>query len=192
MSQIDDAIKKINEIVDDIQDFAEAKYAGLDEQTRNKIEAVVDKTKNTVLQAKDKVVETVNKVQDEEKVTEFLQKVVAKVQEAADFTKMKVSEIVPESDKLENVERQISESFDKIMDNENVRGAVKSVQNLGDTISDFLNKPEVKSKINSAKKWTLNVAEKGLDRLKVILNVDDDAETVVIEDEVEKKEDKAE
>ena len=60
------------------------------------------------------------------------------------------------------------------MQNENVQNATNFVKGLGDDLNEFLNKPEVKDKIERAKDITISAAEKGLDALKkTIENIDD-------------------
>ena len=192
MSKIDEALDKIEDIVNDVKEYAKQKAEKVDPETKEKIQALVDKTTKVVEETKDKIVNVAKNVQDDEKVNEFLQKITVKVQEVADFTKMKVSELIPEREKLEDIEKQISEGFDKFMESEGVKTTIKKIESISDSITDYLNKPETRAKINKVKRSTLNVAEKGMDKLRVLLSTDDeDDDTLNVDDFLSEAKEKA-
>jgi len=185
MSKIDESIKKMEETIEDVKVFANEKMEGLDEPTREKIQKLTDATTKVITQAKAKVEEVAQSVQDDEKLNAFLNNVMIRVQEASDYTKTKISALLPEREKLEDIERQISDSFDNFVDSENVQSVIKAFQKVTDNVQDYINKPETQDRIKKAKKATLVACEKGMEKLREILATEDDdeKEKIIIEDD---------
>ena len=69
------------------------------------------------------------------------------------------------------------------MKNENVQQATNFVKGIGDSVNEFLAKPEVKEKLDKAKDVTITVAEKGLDALKNALDPNKDVEVEEVYEE---------
>ena len=59
------------------------------------------------------------------------------------------------------------------MENENVQNFASSLKELSTKIQDYLNSPEIQSKIDKAKDTTIDIAEKGLDVLRNVLKADE-------------------
>ncbi len=196
MSKLEETLAKMEEIANDVKEFAAKKMEGQDEEKKAKVQALVDKTAEVIKQTTVKVSEAAQSAKDDEQLNAFLNKVIVKVQEASDFTKMKISEILPEKEKLEDFEREISENFDKFVESESVQTVIKGFQSLSEQINNYFQRPEVQARVNKCKKVTLAAAEKGMEQLRKVLEVKEEdevkdakVEKIIIEDTEEPKED---
>jgi len=170
MKKVDDVLKKMQEEIDKVKEFAKDKTKDIvDEETKEKARKLVEKTTDVIENAKVKVTEVAKDVKDDEKFNAFLNNVTIKVQEASDFTKTKISELIPEKEKIDDIQKQLDESFDKLKESDGVKTVIVSIQKVEDAVKDYLAKPETKAKINKAKATTLNIAEKGMERLRKLL-----------------------
>ena len=167
-------MEKYNEIVGRMQQYitlirkeADAKIADADEEGKVYVEEMASKTIHAIEMTIEKLTDVVDKVHDEEKVGDFLDRAFAKCEEAVTYTRSKIAavESKPKLD-LDGIYGDIKDSFDKIMQNENVQSAASFVKGIGEEVVGFLNKPEVKDRIEKAKDLTITAAEKGLDALK--------------------------
>lgn len=167
MNKFEEILEQMRKDIEDIQTVAREKMTTVSDENKDKVSELAGKTIDAINQTMSKLKEVAEKVNDEEKVGELYERANAKCKEAVNFTKEKISEIASEPRiNLDNVLNEIRLSFDKLMQNENVQNATNFVKNIGDEITDFLNKPEVKDKIERAKDMTISAAEKGLDALK--------------------------
>ena len=169
MSRFDETIKKMQDITSDIKEKADLRIMDLDEDTGNKIKTVADKTIDVINEAAFKLKETVDKIEDEEGLNEFLNRVEAKCEGARKYTYEKFDEIVKASVPASETPRpkmQGKSTMEKFMDNENVRSASRLVKNLKGNLIDFYRDPNTQLRINEAKLAALNIADKGLDILK--------------------------
>ena len=67
-----------------------------------------------------------------------------------------------------NTQEKVNEELNRAYDD------IKNFANdIKDSVSDYFNSPETKTKIYNAKKQTLDLAEKGLDKLREILKLDE-------------------
>lgn len=174
MSNINETLDKMTETVDEIKDYAKEATQDKDPASKEKVEKLVNKAEKVITNAKEKVANAAASIKDDEQLNKFLNKVMIKVQEASDYTKMRISEIIPEQEKVEKFEKEIQETFDKFTETEGVQTVVSTFQKLTDQVSAYLAKPEVRAKINKAKKVTLNAAEKGMEQLRKLLEVNED------------------
>lgn len=172
--KVEETIEKISETVEDMKEFAEEKTKESDVNSKEKVNELVKKAEELINEAKNKVIEAANNIKDDEKLNSLLNTVVIKAQEAADFTKMKISEALPEKEKIESIEKDIVDSFDRFTETETVQTVVKAFQRLSEQVTEYLERPEVKKKINKAKKATLNAAEKGMEKLRDVLEVEEE------------------
>ena len=178
MNKFNEIAEEMKKDVESIQTLAREKMEKLDGVGKEKVVELANKTITAVNNTLEKLKDVANKVDDDEKVNDLLDRANAKCKEAVEFTKTKINEILPEEKKeikidLDNVLNDIRSSFDKIMKNENVQQATNFVKGIGDSVNEFLSKPEVKEKLDKAKDVTITVAEKGLDVLKSALSPDE-------------------
>lgn len=175
MNRFEEIIQEMMRDIEDIQAAAREKMNFVSDENKLKVSDLANKTIEAINTTINKLKDVAEKVNDEERVGELFERANIKCKEAVDFTKQKISELPGEPRiNLDNVLNEIRSTFDKLMQNENVQNATNFVKGLGDDINEFLNKPEVKDKIERAKDITISAAEKGLDALKkTIENIDD-------------------
>ncbi|MBQ1476606.1 MAG: hypothetical protein IIZ33_00445 [Erysipelotrichaceae bacterium] len=175
MEKFNEVAAKMREYIAVIQAEADAKAADADEKGQAYVREVEGKTVNAIEMTIGKLSEVVDKVKDEEKVNAFLDKALAKCEEAVAFTREKIAavEVKPKVD-LDSVYGDIRDAFDKIMQNENIQNAANFVKGVGEEVTNFLNKPEIQDRIEKVKDVTISAAEKGLDILKNALTPDED------------------
>ena len=174
MSKINEIVAEMQKYIEEVRNAAEARRAELDEEGLAKVNEIAERTNNAIQATIVKLEDVASKVRDEEKVNDFLDRALGKCEEAVAFTKEKIDAVEgkPRID-LEALYAEIRDSFDKIMQNENVQGAANFVKGVGEEINTFLNRPEIKDKIEKAKDVTITAAEKGLDALKNALTQDE-------------------
>ena len=177
MKKYQTIIKQLNAKLDELKEFAENKIEGLEENKAEQISELLDKTTTAVETTTDKIEELGKQKIDEEQFAEFLKKVQDKAVESIDFAKAKINEIVLDDEKdLNEIFNNIAAEFDKIKESDLFKKASEVVNDIGNGINEFLEKPEVKETIKKVKITTINIAEKGLDGLKKVLNTDEDKE----------------
>ena len=189
MKKYQSVIKDLNTKLEELKQFAEDKIKNLDENKKEQISELLDKTATAIDNAVEKIEELGKQKIDEEKFKEFLNKVANKANESIDFAKAKINEIILDDDKnLNDVFENISAEFDKVRESDLFKKASEVVNDIGNGINEFLEKPEVKETIKKVKITTINIAEKGLDGLKKVLNTDEESSVDDIIDEVDKDE----
>ncbi|MBR2802165.1 MAG: hypothetical protein IKE21_06200 [Erysipelotrichaceae bacterium] len=198
---IEEAIKKMNEKIEEVKEAAAERRPLISPEDQQKLDAILDKTVKVVTEAGNKVEETVNSLGNSANVDEFLDRVQAKCAAACDYTISKIHEFQDDPatrSKLEEASKEIDDSFDNLMENEDVKRIVDTIKNAGtnvkETLDGYFNKPETQESIHRAKKAILDVAEKAMEGLRKALDDGEktvkEAETVTIE--VEETEEKPE
>ena len=174
MSKINEIVAEMQQYIEEVKNAAEARKVELDEEGLAKVNEIAERTNNAIRATIIKLEDVASKVRDEEKVNDFLDRALNKCREAVDFTKEKIDAVEgkPKID-LDSLYSEIRDSFDRIMQNENVQGAANFVKGVGEEIGAFLNRPEIKDKVEKVKDVTISAAEKGLDVLKNALTQDD-------------------
>ncbi len=166
MSRFDETIKNMQNIVSDIKAAADRKLANATEEEAVKIRTISEKTIDTIDEASVKLKNVVEQINNEEELNKFLDRVDEKCKQAAEFAYGKFDEIKPGEDaqyvKIDDVGKS---TMEKLVENENVQGAIKMATNIKDSVVDFINKPETQKTIKEAKLAALNVADKGLDKM---------------------------
>ena len=163
--------------VKELEDDLAEKVEKLDEEGKVKAKALVEKTEEAIRSSIEKVKGIINDVQEDEKLDEFLDKVKAKSMEAVDFTKGKIAELTRKPDEkgrtLEDLGNDIMAEFDKIKESDAFKKTADFLSDIGDKVTEFFEKPEVKAAINKAKTTTVNIAEKGVENLKKALKTEE-------------------
>lgn len=177
MSKFEDTVKEMESQVQELEENLAKKVDLLDDDGKEKARVLVQKTEEAIKSSIEKVRTAIENVTEDEKLEEFLDKVKAKSMEAVEFTKEKVAELIsvkePKEDTLEKTSIDIMEEFDKIKDSETLKNITDFLNDINKRINEFFEKPEVKEVINKAKVTTVNIAEKGVEGLKKVLNTDE-------------------
>jgi protein involved in ribonucleotide reduction len=164
---MEDIKKTFEKVVESGKEFAED----------IKLKENLEKAKDVTLDAVDKVAQKFEELkQDEElkaKIKERADDVVETVKEGAKTVSDKTVEFFekPEvKEKIDGVVESGKKMMDDINKNENVQKVVDSVKEGAKTVSDktveFFEKPEVQEKIEDVKEKTLDIAEKGISKLR--------------------------
>ena len=74
---------------------------------------------------------------------------------------------------LSNKQAVVKEIVDKIKDSEALKNISEFLNDINKRINEFFERPEVKEAINKAKSTTVNIAEKGVEGLKKVLNTEE-------------------
>ncbi|MBQ1306851.1 MAG: hypothetical protein IIW22_02710 [Erysipelotrichaceae bacterium] len=177
MQKFDDTVKEMESQVKELEDDLAEKVEKLDDEGKVKAKALVEKTEEAIRSSIEKVKGIINDVQEDEKLDEFLDKVKAKSMEAVDFTKGKIAELTRKPDEkgrtLEDLGNDIMAEFDKIKESDAFKKTADFLSDIGDKVTEFFEKPEVKAAINKAKTTTVNIAEKGVENLKKALKTEE-------------------
>jgi len=193
MQKFDDTVKEMESQVKELEDDLAEKVEKLDDEGKVKAKALVEKTEEAIRSSIEKVKGIINDVQEDEKLDEFLDKVKAKSMEAVDFTKGKIAELTRKPDEkgrtLEDLGNDIMAEFDKIKESDTFKKTADFLSDIGDKVTEFFEKPEVKAAINKAKTTTVSIAEKGVENLKKALKTE---EILNEEKPVKTEEDKSE
>ena len=176
MTKFEDTVKEMESQVEELENDLANRADKMDEASKEKAKALVDKTEEAIKSSIAKIKDIINDVQEDEKVDEFLDKVKAKSMEAVEFTKEKVAELskkVEDNDKIEQLTSDIMAEFDKLKESDTFKKTTEFLNDISGKINDFFDKPEVKDAINKAKATTVNIAEKGVEGLKRVLNTEE-------------------
>ena len=176
MTKFEDTVKEMESQVEELENDLANRADKMDEASKEKAKALVDKTEEAIKSSIAKIKDIINDVQEDEKVDEFLDKVKAKSMEAVEFTKEKVAELskkVENNDKIEQLTTDIMAEFDKLKESDTFKKTTEFLNDISGKINDFFDKPEVKDAINKAKATTVNIAEKGVEGLKRVLNTEE-------------------
>jgi len=181
-------IKKLKTMYSDLDAYVKSKYDDLSAENKEAIEGLLEKTKSAIDLSIEKINQAIDFDNSEEELNEFLGKVADKAEEAIDFTKAKIEMLVNEVPKenLDDIFSSLEFEFNKVKESDSFKKATTFVKNVGVSINNYLEKPEVQEKITKAKKTTVKIAEKGVEELKKILNTDE----VDIEDTSSKDDEK--
>jgi len=191
MSKIDETILKLRAFIEDITIKENEKNENLEPEDKEKVNAIANKTIQTIQNSIQRIDAMKDQIFDENEMNEFLDRLIDKCQDITDFTVTKMNEVKPrvranladlkeeldkgfEEIKNFNFKSQAEESYEKILENENVKKAIQFAKDTKDKAIEFYNKPQTQEAINNAKLKIIDVAEKGLDTLKVILEKEDD------------------
>lgn len=177
MNKFEGTIKELKEDIKNLEKEAKKKINSfdLDDNKKEKINEFVESTKNVINSSIDKISSAINELQDDEKLDALFDKVKAKSKEAVDYALSKIDNIINNKDEItvDSLHDDIMASFDKLKESDAYKKTTILIKEGYAKLNEFLEKPEVKEKINSAKKTTIKVAEKGVEELKKVLVVDE-------------------
>lgn len=198
MSKIDETILKMQEFIKGIEEETLKYSEHLDDEGRLQARTLADKTVSTINGSINKLLDMKETVNDENDLEDFLNRLEGKCKDVADFTVSKINEIKPivkeDVQDLKNdlekdfdefkkdlegikiaaqraigIEKKEKTNYDKLFENEYVRNAIKLAKYTKDKAVEFYNDPKTQKAINEAKLEVIHLAEKGLDKLKVLL-----------------------
>lgn len=192
MSRIEESITKLQNYINDVEVKAKEQINNVEDDRKTQIEAVANKTISTIKNSIEKLESMKTQSFDENELEDFLNRLDEKCKDVCEYTKKKIEAIKPavkvsladlkdELDKgFDEIKKdgeifcfKAEETYDKLKENENVKKAIELAKAAKEKAIEFYNKPETQEAINNAKLKIIDVAEKGLDTLKVILEKDD-------------------
>lgn len=176
---LEQLITSTNAKLQEVKTLALNKRPNLSAEDQLKLDAIVTKTENGVYQAIAKVKETISNNEGEE-VADFLYKVEGKCQEVCNYTINKINEfkVVEQSEKFKAAEEDIDQNFNNFFESDDFKSAINTMKELGSqvyqSVNEYISRPETQAKIKNAKRTTLNLAEKGMVKLRELLKTDDE------------------
>ncbi len=177
MSKFEDTVKEMESQVKELEDDLAGEIDKLDEEGKEKAKALVERTEEAIKSSIEKVRTVIINVKEDEKLDEFLDKVKAKSMEAVDFTREKVQELTKKKEEpektLDDASNDIMNVFDNIKESEALKKTAEFLSEINKKINEFFERPEVKEAIDKAKIKTVNIAEKGVEGLKKVLNTEE-------------------
>lgn len=174
MSKFDDTVKELKEDIKELEDEFSSKTKDVDETTKRKAHEFVENTEKVINSAINKVSQAIDNIKEDEKLDELLDKVKAKAKEAIDFALDKIDALINNDPKsnIDALHDDIMDEFDKLKETEAFKKTTVLIKEGYVKLNEFLEKPEVQTKIKQAKVTTINIAEKGVEGLKKVLDVD--------------------
>ena len=177
MSKFEDTVKEMESQVKEMEDDLAEEIDKLDEEGKEKAKALVGRTEEAIKSSIEKVRTVITNVKEDEKLDEFLDKVKAKSMEAVDFTKEKVQELTHKKEEpektLDEASNDIMSTFENIKESEALKKTAEFLSDINKKINEFFERPDVKEAIEKAKITTVNIAEKGVEGLKKVLNTEE-------------------
>lgn len=192
MTKIDETISKMQGYIKEIEEESIKKMTNLSNDGKVKVKELANRTISTINNSINKLNEMKNSIANENELEDFLNRLEIKCKDVTDFTKIKINEIKPIvqeniNDVKEDIEKSfdnfkkdfsetkkdVSSSFDKLLENENIKNAIKVAKAVKEKAVEFYHDPKTQKTINEAKLKTIELAEKGLDKLKEILDRED-------------------
>lgn len=192
MSRIDESIAKMEGFIKEIEEETINHSINLAEDSKKQVQEIANRTISTINNSIAKLNEMKKTVEDDSQLEDFLNRLEFKCKDVTDFTKEKIEEIKPIiKDNLADLKNDLEKgfddfkkdfnetkktsesSFDKLLENENIKAAIKLAKDAKDKAIEFYNDPRTQKAINQAKLKAIELAEKGLDELKVLLDRDD-------------------
>ena len=178
MSKFEDTVKEMESQVKELEDDLAGEIDKLDEEGKEKAKALVERTEEAIRTSIEKVRTVITNVKEDEKLDEFLDKVKAKSMEAVDFTREKVQELTAKKEEepektLDEASNDIMSTFENIKESETLKKTAEFLGEINKKINEFFERPDVKEAIDKAKIKTVNIAEKGVEGLKKVLNTEE-------------------
>lgn len=174
MNKTDNTIKELKKYIEELKKEFTKKAKYLDDNKKEIAEDIVDKTIAAINLSIEKITVFVKTVKDDERVNALLDTVKAKSKEAIDYAIYRIENLGKNEpkDSLDIVYDEIMNEFDKLKETEFFKTTKVLVKEGYGKLNEFLEKPEVQEKIKTAKVTTIKYAEKGVEGLKKVLDVD--------------------
>lgn len=166
-SQLIDFLQRLNNKCEDVKNF-----------TIIKIEEIKPVIQEEVSNLKEDLEKTFSNFQvDTNKQEETVEEIKEDIKEKVEDTKEEITKVVNEAKEDINTAKNeaieaIADSIEKILDNENVKNVVKFIIDTKNKAVEIYNLPETQEAINNTKLKIIDIAEKGLDTLKIVLEKD--------------------
>lgn len=181
-TQLEDFLSRLDTKCEDVKEYTIIKiseFKPVIKEAADSLKENLEKTFNQfTIENKEEVQEIKEEAQD---IKEEIQEKVEDVKE--DLTEQ-TSEVISDVEKAKDeVVDTVAESIEKILKNENVKNVIKFIIDTKERAVEIYNMPETQKAINDAKLKIIDLAEKGLDTLKVALEKDkcqnkDDSENI--------------
>lgn len=192
MATINESIEKLKTYIKEIEDRASVVAPKLSDDAKTQVSSIANKTIDTINKSIEKIEELKTSVNDESALGDFLSKLDERCKDIADYTVEKINEFRPSLDdslkdfmdnlnkseepkkeepkETSDLETKISDTYNRLINNPNVVNATNMVKTGVEKAIEFYNSEETQDFINTMKIKTINIAEKGLEELKVILD----------------------
>lgn len=198
MATINENIEKLQSYINQIDEKTNSFIDKVSPETKAQIETIAGKTKDTISKSIGKLEELKENVDDETIIQDFLVKLDVRCKEISDYTIEKLegfkptlnedlNEFVeslkeptideeptvneaPETNKTSDIEFRLTDTYNRLINNPNVVNATNMVKAGAKKAIEFYNSEETQDFINTMKIKTINIAEKGLEELKIILD----------------------
>lgn len=195
MATINESIEKLQSYVKQIDEKANSLVDKVSPENKVQIETIANKTKETIVKSINKLEELKDSVNDEALVQDFLGRLDTRCKEISDFTIEKIDTFKPvleeslnkfmeslneteevkeePSKKTSDIEFKLTDTYNRLVNNPNVVNATNMVKTGVEKVVEFYNSDETQEFINTMKIKTINIAEKGLEELKILLDRQD-------------------
>lgn len=194
MANIKEAIYKLQNYVLEVETKAKEKSLSLSEEGKNQVKEIAEKTVSTINSSIVKLQDLSDSVMEESQLSEFLERLDNKCRDIVGFTIEKINEVKSEEVKKEVKEEEpeelvftvesddektsskvsmnfsIDETINKLLENPNIKNATEFAKKGVDKAIEFYNSEQTQEFINTMKIKTIDIAEKGLEGLKVLLD----------------------
>lgn len=170
MRRADEVIEKMYAILSDIKQAADKRIEIVNEEAKEEIKQLYDRTRLVMYKSIEKVQEVSKDLPDNEEVEAFFFNILKKCNEVKEFTIDKINQTGNAyKPNLNMIQDEITNLFEEFREHEAYKTAVNAYDSIKQNVQDYLAKPEVQEKISQLKDKTLDIADKGLDILKKTL-----------------------
>lgn len=156
-SQLEDFLSRLDKKCEDVTAY-----------TIMKIDEIKPVIKETTVNLKEDLEKTFDEFKTD--VKEVIEDNKENIEEAKQDIQENVEELKENiKENVDDAKEELDDSIEKILENENVKNIIKFVKDTKEKAVEIYNMPETQEAINRAKLKIIDIAEKGLDTLKVIL-----------------------
>lgn len=193
MATINENIESLNTYINQIDEKLNSLNDKLSPENKQIATNIANKTKDTILKSIAKLEELKASVSDESTIEEFLVKLDTRCKEISEYTIEKLDTLKPTlnetlnefvenlkepadefkkevKDKGSDIEFKLNDTYNRLINNPNVVNATNMVKAGVEKAKEFYYAEETQDFINTMKIKTINIAEKGLEELKILLD----------------------
>lgn len=181
MSRIDKSIEIMNDYITLIKEKASFQLENVDDKAKEQINVIVNKTLNTITNS----IDTLNSIKEQalenESLDDQLTVIENKCKEVTRETINKIEGIKLSKDTVPYLKKELKDNYilvkkevnKKVSNNESLNNVLDLLNNVKDKTITFYNDPKTQKFINETKLTIIKLADKGLDKLKVLLDRQD-------------------
>lgn len=173
MNKLEKIVKELKEDINELEAGLADRIEGLDDSKKQRATELVEKTKTIINTSIDKIAAVYEDIKDDQKIDEFLDKTKAKAKEAVDYTIDKIDALINQDpSSIDSLSNELMAGFESLKETDTFKKTQVLLKDGYAKLIEFLDRPDVQEAITKAKVSTVKYAEKGVDGLKQILNVD--------------------